>query len=117
MGESQIPNVSISGSHNAVNLGGRHNRAEVRVGPSAGSDEIASALTALRALADQLDGPDATALGTAAATLEDTPREDEPSIRRVLTMAAAVVAGVSTSVVGSAEAVEAVGNAIQALGR
>ncbi len=116
MGESQIPRVSISGSGNAVNLGGRHNHAAVHVGPSAGGDEVASALIALRALADQLDGPDATVLEAAAATLEDTPREDEPAIRRVLTMAAAVVAGVSGSVIGSAEAVEAVGNAIQALG-
>lgn len=116
MGESQMPHVSISGSGNAVNLGGTNNHAEVHMGPSGSGDEISSALTALRALASHLDGPDATAIETAAATLEGTPRDDEPAIRRVLTMAAAVVAGLSASVVGSAEAVEAVGNAMTALG-
>lgn len=108
--------VSIGGSGNAVNVGGANNHATVYTASSAGEQEIEAVLTALRNLAGEVGGAQGAALETAAATLENTPREDKSAVRGVLTMAAAIIAGVSRSVVGAAEAVEAVTGAIQAIG-
>ena len=110
------PHVAISGHGNAINLGGSNNVATVTTSAQA-DPEISTVLEALRALATEVGGPQGTALDEAANTLEGTPGNDKSAVQRVLTMAAAVAAGVSPTVVGAAEAVESVANALQAIGQ
>lgn len=112
----QQPHVAISGHGNAINLGGSNNVATVTTSGQA-MTEIDTVMEALRALAAEVGGPQGIALDEAANTLEATPGNDKTAVQRVLTMAAAVAAGVNPTVVGAAEAVESVANALQAIGQ
>ncbi|MBL0888280.1 hypothetical protein [Myceligenerans indicum] len=111
--QERAHHVDVSGSGNAVNIGGSNNSATVNA-HSNGQDAIESAVRAIRALAADLEGPAKVALEFGADDIESTSDETRraTSLRRVQN----VIDGVSASVTTAAGAASAVGAAIRALG-
>lgn len=105
--------VNVSGSGNAINVGGSNNSATVSNTLGA-QDAVAEAIRAIRALVADVDGPAKIALEFGADDIEST--SDSSRLAASLKRVQEVVTSVSSSVGSASVAASAVGAAIRALG-
>lgn len=104
--------MTVSGSGNAINVGGANNSATVNFGGGA-KDAVDEAVRAIGALAADVDGPARVALEYGADDIAAT--SDKARLAVSLKQVQDIITGVSSSVSTAAGAAAAVGAAMRAL--